>query len=362
MYSEIYDTALMTVLVSSSIWFFFFRDSNRIGFLNFVVVFLTLGLLLALRDYRYVGIDMIRYSLTYEQTADSTFEESFNIREGANFGYFILNYILAKSGIPFQSFVIWSSIFIVFSTIWVYYKNDALNPFSIAAFMGLGVYTFDFSGMKQGLAMAVLMWCYYLLQKNHDKLSYILFFVALSIHPIAIIFAPYFFINKVLITQKHIVLLLIAFGIVFAFRVQIGLFLTLMFADNYVDRYESSGNVGGTFLLFLSLYVLYVFLFKKDIFEAESHSKDLFLILTIMVFVQMLSSFAYTFTRANLCLVQLIPLAIAEMLDNSTNRKFMVLSYMIVFAFYSIKLYHIHLIGEFIDVYESICNFDYLKQ
>lgn len=325
---------------------------------SFILIFIVLGSLLAFRD-QFVGVDTGRYYLTYTSTKSMNFEQVVSIREGANIGYFLLNAVCSKIGMSFQLFVSILSIWIVFSTLFVYKKTYSLDIFAIFGYLGLGVYTFCFSGLKQAISMSFIIWSVYFLWKAKAWYAYVMFVAAFLFHPVAIVFLPFLFLRKITFSYMHIIMIVVGFLILFLFRYQIAYFITLMFAENYIGHYESKETVGGSFIFLIINTLFFVFLFKDKVKENNTVEKDIFLMLIIASALQLLSSYAYAFTRVNLFYMQFVPIALSMMFryEHSTVKRMIIFSLLIADCYMCYNLFYGHIIGEQLEEYSLLKNF-----
>lgn len=149
------------------------------------------------------------------------------------------------------------------------------------------------------------------------------------------------------------------FVTLFLFRYQIAGFITIMFAENYLGHYESKETVGGSFIFLIINTICYAMLFKERIRENNSEEKDIFLMLAIASALQLLSAYAYAFTRVNLYYMQFVPIALSMMYryEHSTERKIIILSLLIADCYVCYNLFYSHIIAEQLEEYRLLQNF-----
>lgn len=276
-----------------------------------------LGMVIGLRDYTTAGIDLIRYNYTYESALNKPISEALNLRDGANAGFFLLNYYCSNLGISYQLFISIIGIICVFFTLLFYYQYRSSNILSVLAYMGMGVYTFQFSGLKQSIAMVLILWMIHFWLNGKKRIAFSFLFVAILFHPVVCICIPYLILSSLQLNKWYIILALLLLAVLFVFRVQIGNYITLIYDEGYVGRYESTGRIGGTFLLLLYILLLYYCTFSEIILHRGSLQREFFIILCLACGVQVLSSASYAFTRLNLCYVQFIPVILTQIYDGA---------------------------------------------
>ncbi len=185
---------------------------------------LQLFLILALRD-PLLGVDNAVYKAGYEYIAELSFGDMLSrlhLIKTADLiypfafegGYTLINWVTAFFGIGFHGFLIIHAAFCIFVTGKFIYKYSDNPTLSFILFISLGFFTYLFGILRQTLAMAVFMMSIPFIKERKPLKYFLLCLVAFTIHRVAIITVPLYFIYNVKISQKRYVrlgLALIAF-------------------------------------------------------------------------------------------------------------------------------------------------------
>lgn len=291
----------------------------------FVIAGIQMILVLALRDWQSCGIDLLRYYNTYDFLSNGSIKNALDMRNGSNVLYFLTNTLLAKAGMNYQIFVSLISVNFILSVVYLYQKKADCPLISIFFFLGMGVFLFSFSGLKQTIAMTITIWCYLLHDAGKTKLSYILLAIAMLYHPTAIVFLPLLVARNIPVTKLILVLSITAFIIVLIFRMQIGSTLTLLYAEEYIGKYESTSSLTETSLLlilFFGMLLVYKPVLKGATLKERIKFNDSFYILLFAIFIQICASFSYSFTRINYYYMLLVPISISNIINYSKYNRF----------------------------------------
>lgn len=325
-----------------AILFNIFKRKRKRNFL--IIVAIQLILIFALRDHS-VGVDILRYERTFNRIENGSFTEALSVRDNyENIGYFIFNFIISKMGMSFQGFLGIVGIICVIPMIYSIYKYSEFPCLSILIYMGIEIYSFQFSGIKQAIAMSIVLLAFLYIEKNDRKKFYILLALAILFHPTSIIALPMYWILKTTNIRRMITLLMSAMVIIYIFRNQIGEMLMLVYDSEYIGRYESSGTIGSMSILLILLLLLCFCFAQKEIFCQDKMISQYFRILLIATMLQFLSSYAYAFTRINYYYLQFLPIIsskiIALPMENKKNGRYMlIVSFLLWCVFFCLSTF-----------------------
>jgi hypothetical protein len=212
-----------------------------------------------------VGTDSIVYADPFISNIRFTFAD-FN--PDIEFGYQILSFLILSFTKNYAFLFLITAFFIVFSYLCILRKVSKDYLFSVFLYITLGVYTFFFNGLRQGLAMAIFAMATPALI-NRKPIKYILIVLLASLfHVSALIMIPFYFIInlKVKLEIKAISVFLFSFW-VSKFAIQ--------FLSSSNDRYEHytqvSENAGGYWtLLFYFILGIFFYIFGLKIRNINS--------------------------------------------------------------------------------------------
>lgn len=328
---------------------------------------LTLALLLGLRNPYTVGVDGMRYYNSYLNTKGQSISVIFYLRDGGYLLFYFLFWFFSNIGLPFEYFTLILGLFCVFITSLIIYKFSERPLLSFILYLGLGFYTFSFSGLKQSLAMTFVLLTFFFIHKRKPLSAAFLMLLAFLSHPTSAVFIPLLFINKIKMNQKTMLLTFPFLVLAFAFRIQIAHLLTVIADDEYVGKYEISGGIGGTSIFILLALIFYVFsaehIFKNHNSVTNDNKmlleKSFLFIGICSLIIQFFSAYAYAFTRLNFYYFQFFTIIIPYSLNTNRTkiffdryyRVFQIFFYLLIFYMMISKFYS-HINGEKIIDYE----------
>ena len=295
MISEIY---LYLVVALSILWVL-----QQVNFLkkNWVLILsgLSLAIVLALRNAEFGVIDMQRYSIYYDALSYSnSFKEAIFHSNGKDMGYWGLVYLVRSLGVSFQLFCSLIALFNIGAFLYYIKKHSIDYVMSCFILLGSGCYTFMFYGLRQAIAMSLIILCLDACYNKKTRMMILWGVLAFLFHWSSVAIIPLLFVSKKRINTFVIICYFFALVVMILFSTQIGYILTVLFREEYVDTYESSGSIGGLGLLYLLLLAWYVFILKRNIYN--NYKVSFFLHAFILLcMIQISSAFAYSFTRLN---------------------------------------------------------------
>lgn len=259
--------------------------------------------------YMYLTGDLRKYAWEYSKMNDYGWFSENVFHEGRNAGfYWLMKFVSGISGGDFQAFLILLAVITQVILAILIYRYSPKPWLSYLIWNCMAFYViYDFSAIKQGLVMSVLM-CAMMCIFEKNQIGFLIFvLIAGFIHLPSLVFLPaYFIANRKLNTNTIIGYLAFA-AVVFLFKNQIVNFLANIYYEE--EFFTSSGGIGGRFLLIV-LFLVCGFLVKG--FKERNYNL-LFNIIIIGAILQMLSSFDNVFTRFADCYLQFLLLFIPMM-------------------------------------------------
>ncbi|MCD7802984.1 MAG: EpsG family protein [Clostridiales bacterium] len=243
--------------------------------------------------YMYLTGDLRNYAADYYAIVDSGWLSENVLQEGRNTGFFMLMKLF--SGLTngdFQIFLIFLAIVTEVLVAVAIYKYSPIPWCSYLVWNCLGFYVSGFSSIKQGLAMAILMWAFYYIVEERPAKFTAVTLLAGFIHMPALCFLPAYWLAKRKITFNTIVAYLLAGAVLYLFRTQAVNFIGTFYYEEETFVLQESA-LGGRF--FMIIAILLCGLVLKG-FQEKNFSK-LFNLLIVAAIFQMLSGFDNIFTR-----------------------------------------------------------------
>ena len=237
-------------LVLSFVLFWILFEQKTLRRTAFWVPLIVLSLFAGMRSHR-VGTDSGTYTKDFRNSLDIY---NFEFEELIEPGYQFLEYTLLRLTNEYYWLFFITALIVVYCYLTIIKKYSVNYWFSVFLFITLGVYTFFFNGLRQGLAMAIFALALpSLLEKR--LVSYIVIcFLASLFHTTALFMIPFYFLVNLRI--KPIYKILATFlGSLFVSR----FLIEYISASN--DRYESyaaADQEGGGYVT-LGFYTLLIF-------------------------------------------------------------------------------------------------------
>ena len=270
------------------------------------LAFLLLILFAALRSEN-VGTDLKNYKNFYELVNYFSLAKLLTLFEPGYALYSFVLFTISKGS--FQFLLIVTSILTLIGP-YYFIKENSNNYFlSVIVYICLSFYIFTFSGLRQSIALSILLLS---LRFVKDKKFYryiLLVFLAFCFHKSAIIFLPAYFLNKIEFKNKQFPFLLILGFVVFISRYFIVSKLTMFFYDNYATL----NNMGGGYQLLTIFIVIFMLLtmFKKRVLESNENNNLWYNMFYVGILIQIIATVEGNANRAacyyTLPLILLIP-------------------------------------------------------
>lgn len=225
----------------------------------FIFIAVYMVFLCGFRAYgamNHVGIDTHGYYNNYLRNIGQKFSDIFD--EGAtDKGFGLFAWILANIGLDFWVLLLVSAIVYV-GAIGMYIYKCSLNRWmSLFVFVGMGLYFFCFSAVRQSIAMGICMAAYMFSNKVsgwRGLLGFaVLVWIASTIHASAVIFFPAYLLQKLPYKNTTVILMLGAAAVTMLFKNQFASLivqLATQTSDKY-ENYEMMENAGAGMLLYL---------------------------------------------------------------------------------------------------------------
>lgn len=197
----------MAILLSLAlaVWLLGFADKRTTLKQNnykyyMIIAGILVALVMGLRT-KYTGsTDTRMYMMFFEQIAEydsfldyydrSLAETEFIFSET---GFYLFMWLLSRITQEGQILVLVTSGFITFSACRFIYRNTQDPPTGLLAYVCLGLFTFNMSGMRQAMAMSICMLGYELVKKRKLIWFLIVVFIAMQFHKTAFCFAIVYF-------------------------------------------------------------------------------------------------------------------------------------------------------------------------
>lgn len=256
---------ILTIIFNKIKWFDHLKQSKK--YIN--IIFVILALFLAMRGTR-VGVDLDNYEEIFGFCHDKSFAELLTFeRHEVGFKYY--NKIIS---LIFNNYSFYLAITAIVSIAGVYYyiKTNSKNYiYSIFIFITFNYYAFLFGLLRQAIAISILMFSIKYI-KERKLIKFLLLVILASLfHKTALIFLPLYFISKLKINKKILIIWLVLILLLLVFGRYI---VDFIFAYIYQpSRLEEAQGQGISMLLLLTGISLFTFYKQKELLEQDKYNQ-----------------------------------------------------------------------------------------
>nr|WP_144917748.1 EpsG family protein [Moraxella osloensis] len=238
------------VLVLVIVWIALERKAT--GRKSFWIPLLFLSLFAGTRSYR-VGTDTGGYVSNYTNSLDPNY---YQFRDDVEKGYQLFDYLLLHLTHNYAWLLSITALFIVFSYLKFIKKYAQNYLLAVIIYITFGVYSFFFNGLRQGIAMAIMMYAMPALLDNKFWRYLLVCLVASMFHISALFMIPFYFVVNLKIKIRYKVLFVIMGTALAAAPL-----IQYIAKDNVrYEDYAKGDNFGGLFTLgfyvILALFIL----------------------------------------------------------------------------------------------------------
>lgn len=240
-----------------------------------------------------VGIDTKNYYDMFNDIKQLNLLQTLNV----NFehGYQLLEFFIGRIFGRFQFLLVFVAILYIGTVSYYIYKYSSNPMISYILFIGFGFYSFAMSSTRQTLAISFTMIAYkYIKEKNISK--YLLFIlIASTFHISALIFLPCYWLNKINLNRKKLLLILFLALALFAFKDSLRILL-----NNFARIVYQPTQTGGNRMYFLMVFstilgVIYI----KPFIQKNENNKYLFYMMVGSTLIMPITQFNPTIMRLN---------------------------------------------------------------
>ena len=336
---------------------------NSKAYQKVIDAFFLIWLVLLLFRDESVGTDLGVYRYHFECFSAMSLAEAIDyiFVTGLEPPYYIICKIVSFFSDNFRWIIIICTLISVIP-IWKLYREKGNSGFLVVVlFLNIAPFAMYFSGLRQSMAMAFAVPCYYYC-KNKNWLKFILItFIACLFHRSAFILLlmyPVYYLN--LKKQWHILYLLPVIALTYIFKSQIFAFLTIFLQSAFSDSYSISGNTGAyaVTLLLVVLLIYCFFIAKQD--KLDEETVGLRNILVLCVFIQVFSGVHTLAMRMNYYYLLFVPLLIDRVMKSGFIKyRFLIwLSKVCMIVFFTIYyFYYAYTDTDILEIYPYVSVF-----
>ncbi len=293
-------------------------------------VFFIIWLVLLCCRSKYCGIDLTNYEYYFNSFLGSECSISSVIRlkqrYGSTYGYVLYNLIVQIMTSNYQVFLATIAVTYVVP-LWWFYKRESENQFlSIMTFITFGLFSMYFSGLRQTLAMTLVIPAYYACRDKKLMQFVGIVLLAMLTHNSGFVMAAIYPVYHMSISKKHMYVLVPLMAVAYVLKDRLFLFLLLFFG--YDGSIASTGAFGILILLILfAVYAYVVVPADEEIPRVKQNATydevrdyiGLRNLLLLSVFIQMFAPLNALVMRMNYYFLLLVPITITKVAPRASR-------------------------------------------
>ena len=273
-----------------------------------LIFYVIYFILLAFRS-KNIGFDTVRYLSQYESMYDITLKD---ILRRDDIGYYLFTKVLS---VFFKDGQWLLAIVAAITTIpfaYLYYKETKNSLVTIALLMVLPTFQMNFSGLRQAIAIALVVPAVYLVKKKELKKSALVVILAMMFHSSAFIILIIYPLYHCTIKIKHMLIIAPIGLIIYKYNTQIYLFMATRMGDKFEERYAFATETGAvTMLIVFFLFTIYAFVFVKgSLLTKEQNGFRNFLLAAL--FIQLFAPVNSIAMRMGYYFMPFIPIVVTQ--------------------------------------------------
>lgn len=297
-------------------------------------------LLLAVRGIE-CGIDLENYLSIYKTSAVTEFHEVLEAHD-LEWGYHFLQYTLAQAGLGFRVMIALTSVLSVVP-IWIVYRRNTGHAYlTVILFATVTSFSMLFSGIRQSIAIAIVMLAYLCVRKKR-LIGFILLVALASLFHvsawIALLIYPVYYLP---ITRNWLWFLAPSMCVLFVFRQAFFRFALMMLGEKYVDRYGVIQDTGAYMMLVLLVaFLIFTFVLTREK-EIDAETRGLRNLMLVMVIIQFFASINAVAMRMNYYFLIFLPLLIPRVIERAPRqmRQLARLALAVLCIFFTYHFFH----------------------
>lgn len=272
-----------------------------------------------------VGADTKSYGWMF----NSIVEKSGNLRfkERIEPGYIYLNKLLSLVSSDPQVVIVFVAVFISICIGLFIYRYSKEPLLALLFFTTLGFFQFTLSGLRQTIAMGIILLCSEFIIKRRLMPFIILVLLAATFHKTSFLFLPAYFISNNALSKKNLLkyLSITILAMVFVETITLATGNIL----NYEYGIESTGN-GIIFFLIVLIITIIGFIYKKNLVELDERNQNFLNQNYLSMLLWSLRLVTRTAERISFYFIPSTYMVLEEYLFSISNKKTRVAFYILV--------------------------------
>ena len=284
---------------------------------NFVipVFFISLFLLLAFRA-KSIGRDLPNYEWMFNTYRSSSFTSLLIRNDNVEYAYKILNWLVGRFTNSFQVFMAIAAAITLLPMYLVYREDRRDSYLKVVLFLNMTTFIMLFSGIRQGIAMAICMFAYLFIKQKKIVAFIICVFIAASFHISALAFLPAYKFYYMQLKRRHLPIIFISVLLVLIFN-RLILSAIIVFVSQFVPKYSSSTTSTGAFMsiVLFAIFTLFSYLISNEsCIDTETIGLRNFLVIALII--QLFAPIHFLIMRVGYYYILFIPILLPKLINS----------------------------------------------
>lgn len=265
----------MLVLCIFSVLEIAINKSPKAATIRHIMAIFSFGMLIFVTIFRStsVGGDLVNYEMMFYNFNDPDYLKEWGSWH-YDVGFVFLNWLIGRFTTNFHTFMVTIGLLTWLPLICCIKKYSQNISLSLVMLLAVGEYSYLFSGLRQGLAMAIVFFAAMQLAEGHRVRYFLFLVIAVSIHSTAII-GVLFWLVAITKRKDFFILKVASLFFVFSSIALIGIpYLVSQYETNDYSEFIVSGE-GWKLLLFIAMIMVVCSVLRKHI-PYSIHNVDQF--------------------------------------------------------------------------------------
>lgn len=291
-------------------------NGNAAVVLFFVIYFL----LLALRRSD-IGVDIVQYLMHYERSQRYSLFQYLQLYS-KEYGFYTFVKMFSAIITNEQVFLAVIAALAVFPIMYLYMKESENAMLTVSFFMILPLFSMLFSGLRQAMAIAMMVPAYYMVKSRKPIMFILIVLLASTFHQTALaglVLYPLYYMKW---SRKMLFIIVPAFVILYIFNARIYKLLIMLLGEDF-EGYGGVNETGAYMMLLLLLLCTVFSFFMLENDQADEETLGLRNISVLATALQFFSISNPVASRINYYFVLFLPILIPKVINRCIpeNRK-----------------------------------------
>ncbi len=259
-----YLVLLGTIIVFASI---FSNNNYKSGRKYFCVIAAILMILYSALRSEYLYSDTPGYVDSYIKISKYSFSQALDLfkTDMKNPSFYFLGWIVSRVFPSGQVWLAFLSILYIVAIMYLIYKESKIPFISVIVFLSLGYFTFSLTGLRQALAMTLMVPAYFMAKSDKPIKFVLIILLAYLFHNSALVFLLIYPIRNLKFGWFHVLFIGCCLVVSLFLKSQFKEFIGEVFKDSYYGGYSESDKVlnFSGIIIQLAIFIFNTFYYKN---------------------------------------------------------------------------------------------------